>query len=228
MIILRLSGNAAVALTAGSLLIIMPGSLMNPLSSCTESWFAFFLCLGTFLICLAVDTTNKRWLRIIIFSGFVAFAAASFIRPQGMLASLVAMLLCVRFLPRERWFAAAGCAASYLLFPLSWLLLRLAYVGSFDLGPSEGDFGINVYIRATRISSQIVDAPGLRMGVIELMKIIVSYPVATLKTIYSDCINLFVNPGTNHLFGYYLGLFSPIPIVTFGFRLWTISVLREL
>lgn len=208
----RLTKSTAVTLAACLVLMVMPGTLMNPHLLTTETWFTAFLSLGTFAFCLAIDHRGPNISASILLGGFAAFALASFMRPQGLLMPLtVAMFLIVT--DRRDWARILfGLGLSYFLFPISWMLLRLRALGDFGLGTSPADLGSNLLIRANRILSLPIepDPPDAKLGILDFLHIAAAHPAATLKIFYSDALNLLFNPGSTHFFGYYLGLFAHI------------------
>jgi hypothetical protein len=215
----RLTGSARIAAASALLLMVMPGALMNAHLLATETWFAVFLTIGTLLLCLAIGDSGRScgssrssrsstW--AITVCGFVALAAAAFVRPQGLFVPAAAALCLVAVRPRAAGQVAFGLAVCYALFPLSWIALQWLAAGQFGVGASDADLGTNLLIRANRMSGLPFDAPGEPLGLLAFLDIAAAHPAATLKTFYTDILNLVFNPGINHVFGLYLGLFDAV------------------
>jgi hypothetical protein len=196
------------ALAAGLLLIVLPGTLIDTHTLVTETWFAALLSLGTLLLCVAIDQKNRTVPLPVLLTAFIAFAVASAIRPQGLLVPIAVALFLALALQRNRWPILLCLLLSYLIFPIAWMTLRLAFVGDFGLGASEADFGINLSIRSLRILAQWPGTPGTRVGPLEFLQIAAAHPVETLKTYAVDAVNLILNPGSNQVFGHYLRLYD--------------------
>ena len=201
----RLTGSATVAVATGFFVLVMPGALLNPHLLVTETWFTLLLTIGTFAICQAVKDTSKRDFLVLIYIGFASFGLASSIRPQGLLVplALAAYLSIARFSDRRTILGATVLA--YAMFPISWMTLRLLFVGDFGLGASNADLSTNLALRADRILGLPLDTTG-RMGPSAFLALAAGHPLATFNSVYTDAFNLILNPGANHLFGYYLGL----------------------
>jgi hypothetical protein len=204
----RISDDLKVAAVAGALVIMMPGGLLNPHLLATETWFTFLLVLGTICVCLAVGRSRQALLPAnfyLVYAGFACLGIASSIRPQGLLVPLaIAGLLAVMF-PKIRGSSLLAALLAYAVFPISWMMLRLLLTGDFGLGPSNADFQTNLAFRADRILSLPMDSTG-RLALLPFVKLAVAHPLAFLNTLYTDAFNLVLNPGANHMFGYYLGL----------------------
>lgn len=209
----RLTGNHRFAFATGLLLVFLPGSVMNPHLLISEIYSELFLLLGAGLAYLAVRRRHlpegTRWL----FLAYVLFALAAFVRLQSALVPLLLVPL-LRYYG-IKWPKLGSAVLLFLLvFPGSWLVTRLALFGSFGMGPSDADFGLNLMIRARRIADLAgLQIPGneLRMPLGQFLQLSLAQPVATLRTFLTDAITLLGNPGANHLFGNYLGLFDRPP-----------------
>jgi hypothetical protein len=210
----RLLGRAA-AVFGGLLLIVMPGALMNPHMLVTETWFSAFLSLGVLFFCLAINDRRELKSTSYLLAAFVSLALATFIRPQGLLLPISMALALTTIIKRGRTPILIGVAASYLIFPLSLMIIRFLTAGDFSLGESEADLGTNLLLRANRVLYNSFLEPGQKLTILQFLKIAVAHPLATLNTFYADAANLFLNPGSNHLVGSYLKLYDPK-----DFRFW--------
>ncbi|WP_407152807.1 hypothetical protein [Bradyrhizobium sp. ORS 86] len=199
----RTSGSAKVAAAAGILIVIMPGSLLNPHLLVTEAWFTTLLLIGTVSVCEAVDTPRAAPSPFYLYLGFASLGLASAIRPQGLLIPLVLTPYLLFAFPKARGRSLKAALLAYALFPLSWMTLRFLLVGDFGLGSSNADLATNLAFRADRILSLPLDSTG-RMDLLPFIRLAAAHPLAFLNTIYADAFNLILNPGANHLFGYYL------------------------
>ncbi|WP_407158795.1 hypothetical protein [Bradyrhizobium sp. STM 3557] len=200
------------AFWAGVLLVLMPGGLMSPHLLVTETWCTAFLSLGVLFLCLAIEDDGDRWSAgsvAFILAGFVSLALASFVRPQGLLLPLAGGLTILATINRGQSSVVLGIVASYLLFPTSLLAFHFVSNGSFALGASDADLGTNLLLRANRILNNPFLTPGEKLTIPQFLHIAAGHPVATVKTLYADAVNLFLNPGSNHLFGRYLTVYDP-------------------
>jgi len=199
----RTSGSAKIAATAGMLIVIMPGSLLNPHLLVTEAWFTALLMIGTVSICEAVDAKRDAPSPAYLYLGFASLGLASAIRPQGLLIPLVLTTYLLFAFPKARGASLKAALLAYAVFPLSWMTLRFLLVGDFGLGSSNADLATNLAFRADRILSLPLDSTG-RMDLLPFIHLALSHPLAFFNTLYADAFNLILNPGANHLFGYYL------------------------
>src|SRR6266436_8558602 len=211
---LRLMGRRA-ALAAGLLLIAMPGTLMNTHMLVTEPWFAAFLSVGILFFCLSVNDQRELESLSYLSAGFLSLTLAMFIRPQGLLLPLAMAAALMAIAKGSRVPIFVGVAASYLVFPLSLMIFRLLSIGEFGLGESNADLGINLLLRANRILYGSYYELGEKLTISQFLSIAASHPLATVNTFYADAVNLFLNPGNNAVFGFYLGLYNPE-----DFRFW--------
>ncbi|OAF13564.1 hypothetical protein AYJ54_43315 [Bradyrhizobium centrolobii] len=197
----RASGSVKTGAATAALIIVMPGGLLNPHLLVTETWFAAFLVTGTVCICLAVIRSSYAYLYL----GFASLGLASSVRPQGLLVPLALAAYIAASIPKARRASVIAALLAYGIFPISWMMLRLLLVGDFGLGPSNADLQTNLALRADRILSLPLDTTG-RLGLLPFIELAAAHPLALLNTLYTDAFNLVLNPGANHLFGYYLGL----------------------
>jgi hypothetical protein len=203
----RLTGSAAVATAAGLFLVVMPGTLMDPHLLTTETWFTAFVTLGTLLVCQSVDPSGRVISACTCYVGFVSLALASSIRPQALLVPFAIVVCLYARLGRDSGKIFIGGLLSYATFPISWMTLRFLLMGDFGLGASNADLAFNLGLRADRILAIPLETTG-RLSLSTFFEIAMFHPLATLNTFYSDALNLIFNPGINHVFGYYLGLFE--------------------
>jgi hypothetical protein len=204
----RLTGSAMIALATGLYLVVMPGTLMDPHLLMTETWFAAFLTFGVLAICESVDSKGE-WVVSYhnCFVGFVSLALASSIRPQAMLIPVAITGFLFSRLRRNRRPVLIACLTSYAMFPLAWMVLRFLLAGEFGFGSSNADLPFNLGLRADRILGVPLETTG-KLNIVTFINIMMTHPFAAANTIYSDSVNLVLNPGVNHVFGYYLGLFD--------------------
>jgi len=210
----RLMGRSA-ALAAGLLMIAMPGALMNPHLLVTETWVAALISLGVLFFCLAINDRRELESALYIFAGFASLTLAMFIRPQGLLLPLALGGCLLAIIRGGRVPIAVGIVGSYLAFPLSLMIFRLASTGEFGLGESAADLGTNLLLRANRILYGSYFEPGQKMTVLQFLAVAAAHPLVTLNTFYADAVNLFLNPGSNHVFGFYLKIYNAE-----DFRFW--------
>ncbi|WFU79128.1 hypothetical protein QA645_32045 [Bradyrhizobium sp. CIAT3101] len=203
--VVRVSASAKIATVAAMMIILMPGSLLNPHLLVTETWFVAFLVAGTICVCLSVGPSREVLSQARLFIGFACLGLASFIRPQGLLIPLSLATLLATCIPSARRTAPLAALLSYAIFPISWMTLRFLLVGDFGLGPSNADLQTNLALRADRILSLPLDSTG-RLGLLPFLQLAADHPRSLLNTFYTDAFNLILNPGANHLFGNYLGL----------------------
>jgi len=211
---LRLVGRTA-ALAGGLLLIAMPGALMNTHMLVTETWFSAFLALAVLFLCLSIEGEGRGKSGVYVFAGFVSLALAMCVRPQGALLPLTMALALMAIMKRGRTPVLVGAAMSYLIFPLSLMTFHFIANGEFGLGESDADLGTNLLLRANRILFNSYYEVGQKLTISQFLGIAAAHPLATLNTYYADAVNLFLNPGSNHVFGFYLGLYKPE-----DFRFW--------
>jgi hypothetical protein len=206
----RLTGNPTVATATGLFLVVMPGTLMDPHLLTSETWFTAFLTLGVLLICHSVNPSRLVVSAHRCYLGFVGLALASSVRPQGLLVPIAIVACLFIGLERDRGRIFIGGLLSYAIFPISWMTLRFFLIGDFGMGASNAGLATNLGIRADRIlAAQPETNGGLTLGA--FFEIAASHPWPTLNTFYSDTLNLIFNPGVNHVFSYYLGLFDSPP-----------------
>jgi hypothetical protein len=201
----RALASVKIGAAAAALVIVMPGGLLNPHLLVTESWFTAFLVAGTISICWAVVRSRGTLSYGYLYLGFACLGLASSIRPQGLLIPLVLAAYIATVVPSARRASLLAALLAYGIFPISWMALRLLLVGDFGLGPSNADLQTNLALRADRILLLPLDSTG-RLGLLPFIELAMAHPLAFLNTLYTDAFNLLLNPGANHLFGYYLGL----------------------
>jgi hypothetical protein len=204
---LRITKSETIAIVTGAFLLVMPGTLMDPHLLTTETWFTLFLSIGTLSVCQAISADGRIISTFLYYIGFVSLALASSIRPQALLVPFAIATYLSVALPRDRGTICAVGLLSYAIFPISWMTLRFLFAGDLSLGASNADLAFNLGLRADRILALPLETTG-RLDVRTFFGIAASHPWASLNTIYSDALDLILNPGANHVFGYYLGLFK--------------------
>ncbi len=210
----RLIGRNA-ALAAGFLMVVMPGALMNPHLLVTETWVAALISLGILFFCLAFNNRHEFVSASYLFAGFASLTLAMFIRPQGLLLPLALGACLLAIMKGGRIPIVIGVVGSYLVFPLSLMIFRLVGTGEFGLGESAADLGTNLLLRANRILYGSYFEPGQKMTISHFLAVAAAHPLVTLNTFYADAVNLFLNPGSNHVFGFYLKIYNAE-----DFRFW--------
>jgi hypothetical protein len=205
----RITGSKTVALAAGLFFIVLPGSLMDPHLLTTEIWYKVLLMFGIALICYSMDSEGRIFSTSSFCAGFIFLALASAVRPQGLLVPLVVAGCLAATSKQNGPKIVAGTLLSFAVFPVSWMALRFLLVGEFGFGEYGSDLPDNLGFRADRILGVPFGTTG-KLSLLGLADIARSHPVAAINTIYSDLINLFLNPGVNHVFGYYLKMFDSV------------------
>jgi hypothetical protein len=203
----RITGSTTVAFVAGLFFIVLPGSLMDPHLLTTETWYKGLLMFGIALICYSMDSEGRIFLTSSLCAGFVFLALASAVRPHGLLVP-IAVAGCLAVTSKRNGLKIViGTLLSLAVFPVSWMALRFLLVGEFGLGEYSSDFADNLGQRADRILGVPIGTAG-KLSLLKLADIASSHPSAAINTIYSDFVNLVLNPGVNHVFGYYMRWFD--------------------
>jgi hypothetical protein len=213
-------GCPRVGTAAAAILIVLPGSLMNPHLLVTETPYCMLLTAATALLAFGLQR-HDRWDGPAVVAAFLCLALAGFMRPQTLLIVVGVAAVLEAGCRSLRGPALLGSLLSLALFPLAWLAFQ-AWVGvDFSIGSPDADLGTNLSLRAGRILSLAGEQTTLpvKIGLGPFVTLALQYPVLLARTLVTDAVNLLFNPGANHVFGIFLQIFPTASERTYWNRL---------
>jgi hypothetical protein len=187
------------ALVGALLYSALPGTIGNAHQLVTEGVFNPLVVIAIYLLtrCLS-GQFEYRWLLI----ASLAIACASFLRVQLLLFPLVVAML---MLYDQRGKAAKATALFLVLsmgIPLGIIAFEGFLKGTFAVGASDFSLAHNFYLRSERIAAVAGLAfdgtvfPGKQMPLSAFLEYIFAHPIAYIQTVFTDVVNIIVNPGT--------------------------------
>ena len=214
----RLLGLGAWAAAGGAALYaLLPASLCQPHQLISEALFNPLVVLAIFLI---VGHLEQKFGKLALLTGLLLLSAALMVRSQ--LLPIPVLLAGVVIVRNGR---AAASKASFVLLisfllPVAWYLLILAATGA-PPGESNVTLGRNLALmarRASRVAGEtIIINDTMKFG--DFLIHGLGHPFELIRLKAADAVNLILNPGTNILFGDYLG-FSLFDFGREGERIW--------
>ncbi len=187
------------ALISALLYTALPGTIGNAHQFVTEGVFNPLVVIAIYLLarCLS-GRVEWGWLLL----AALAIACASFLRIQLLLFPLFIALLLVY----EHRGRAATATAFFLTLsmgiPLGILVLESFVNGSFAVGPNDASLAHNFFLRVERIAAVegfAFDKAAYHAGQMPLadfLSFVLAHPIAYLKTVFTDVVNIIANPGT--------------------------------
>jgi hypothetical protein len=187
------------ALIAALLYTSLPGTIGNAHQFVTEGIFNPLVVIAIYFVtrCLS-GRIEPRWLLL----AALAMACASFLRIQLLLFPLFVALL-ILYEHRGKAVAATAMFLSLSMgIPLGILVLEGVLNGSFGVGPKDASLAHNFLLRVERIAMvegfafDRATYDGEQMPLSDFLSFILIHPIAYLQTVFTDVVNIMINPGT--------------------------------